>query len=100
VDSTATTTRRFLEFGAVCLVLTWLPWGALGLAGADLDEGAGTLVFALAAAGPSLAALVMWLWRREKRQRLVSWSWKWAIAAVLLGSAAPLGATVLAGGDS
>ena len=100
VDSKATTTRRLLEFGAVCLVLTWLPWAILGLLGANLDEGGGMLVFALAASGPSLAALVMWLWRREKRLRLVRWSWKWPIAAVLLGSLPPLGATVLTGGLS
>ncbi|MFG1817091.1 type II CAAX prenyl endopeptidase Rce1 family protein [Kribbella sp. NPDC049174] len=98
VDSKVTTTRRLLEFGVVCLVLTWLPWVVLGLLGADLDEGGGTLVFALAASGPSLAALAMWLWRREKRLRLVKWSWRWPIAAVLLGSLAPLGATVLTGG--
>jgi len=100
VGSKATTTRRLLEFGVVCLVLTWLPWAILGLLGANLDEGGGMLVFALAASGPSLAALVMWLWQREKRLRLVSWSWKWPIAAVLLGSFPPLAATVLTGGLS
>jgi len=84
--------------------LTWLPWAILGLLGTNLDESGGMLVFALAASGPSLAALVMWLWRRERRLRLVSWSWlatwswKWPIAAVLLGAIAPLGATVVTGG--
>ncbi|WP_433161495.1 CPBP family glutamic-type intramembrane protease [Kribbella sp. CA-247076] len=94
----ATAVRRLLEFGAICLVLTWLPWAALGLAGADVDEGAGMLVFALAASGPSLAALVMWLWRREPRLRLVRWSWTWPIAAVLLGALAPLATTTFTGG--
>jgi membrane protease YdiL (CAAX protease family) len=101
VPVTGTTTRRLLEFGAICLVLTWVPWTVLGLLGAEVDEGAGMLVFALAASGPSLAALVMWLWRREGRRdgrrRVVRWSVSWPIAAVLLGAVAPLGASALAG---
>lgn len=96
VDSTATTKRRLLEFGAICVALTWLPWAVLGVLGANLDEGGGMLVFALAASGPSLAALVMWIWRRERR-RLVRWSWSWPIAAVLLGALPPLTASALTG---
>lgn len=65
--------RRLLEFGVICLVLTWVPWGVLGVLGVNPDEGAGSLVFALAASGPSLAALVMWLRYRERR-RVVRWS--------------------------
>lgn len=90
------TRRRLLEFAAVCLLLTWLPWAILGVAGADVDEGAGMLVFALAASGPSLAALVLWLRHRERR-RAVVWSFGWPLVAILFGAAAPLVATALAG---
>lgn len=90
------TCRRLLEFAAVCFALTWLPWAILGLLGTNIDEGAGALVFALAASGPSLAALVLWVRRRERR-RLVTWSFSWPIAAILLGAIAPLGASVLMG---
>ena len=55
------------------------------------DEGAGSLVFALAATGPSLAALVMWLLHRERR-RVVRWSLAWPVAAVVLGALPPLDA--------
>lgn len=88
--------RRLLEFGVICLVLTWVPWAVLGLSGANVDEGAGSLVFALAASGPSLAALVMWLRHRERRRR-VHWSWRWPVAAVGLGAVAPFAACVLSG---
>jgi membrane protease YdiL (CAAX protease family) len=85
------TRRRLSEFAVVCLLLTWVPWVILGLLGADLEEGPGALVFGLAAAGPSLAALVMWLWRRERRPGPgVRWSFGWPVVAVVLGAAAPL----------
>ncbi|TCC10276.1 CPBP family intramembrane glutamic endopeptidase [Kribbella soli] len=88
--------RRLLEFGVICLVLTWVPWGVLGVLGVDPDEGAGSLVFALAASGPSLAALVMWLRYRERR-RVVRWSLVWPVAAVVLGVLPPLVATAVMG---
>ena len=88
--------RRLLEFGVICLVLTWVPWGVLGVLGVNLDEGAGSLVFALAASGPSLAALVMWLRYRERR-RVVRWTPVWPVAAVGLGAVAPLAASALMG---
>ena len=88
--------RRLLEFGVICLVLTWVPWGVLGVLGVNLDEGAGSLVFALAASGPSLAALVMWLRYRERR-RVVRWSVVWPVAAVVLGALPPLVASALMG---
>lgn len=88
--------RRLLEFGVICLVLTWVPWGVLGVLGVNPDEGAGSLVFALAASGPSLAALVMWLRYRERR-RVVRWSLVWPVAAVALGALPPLVASALMG---
>ncbi|RZT20025.1 CAAX prenyl protease-like protein [Kribbella sp. VKM Ac-2569] len=88
--------RRLLEFGVICLVLTWVPWGVLGVLGVNPDEGAGSLVFALAASGPSLAALVMWLRYRERR-RVVRWSLVWPVAAVVLGALPPLVASALMG---
>ncbi|MFI5697382.1 type II CAAX prenyl endopeptidase Rce1 family protein [Kribbella sp. NPDC051586] len=88
--------RRLVEFGAICLALTWVPWAVLGVLGVDLDEGVGVLVFSLAAAGPSLAALVMWLRYRERR-RVVRWSPVWPVAAVVLGALASLVASALMG---
>jgi len=82
------TRRRLFEFAALCVVLSWLPWLLLG---ADNQ-----VVFGLAAAGPSLAALVMWLRYRERR-RGVRWSPVWVLAAVVLGAVAPMAATVLVG---
>ncbi|MBM0206796.1 CPBP family intramembrane metalloprotease [Micromonospora sp. STR1s_5] len=88
---------RLLEFGAVCLLLTWVPWVVLGAVGANIDEGAGSLVFGLAASGPSLAALVMWLRHRGETRPgpRLRWSLVWPVAAVLLGGIAPVGAAVL-----
>ncbi|MER7247817.1 CPBP family intramembrane glutamic endopeptidase [Kribbella sp. NPDC000426] len=88
--------RRLVEFGVICLVLTWVPWAVLGVLGVNLDEGAGMLVFSLAASGPSLAALVMWLRYRERR-RGVRWSAVWPVAAVVLGVVGPLAACVVCG---
>lgn len=88
--------RRLLEFGVICLVLTWVPWGVLGVLGVNLDEGAGSLVFALAASGPSLAALVMWLRYRERRH-VARWSLVWPVAAVVLGALPPLVASAVMG---
>lgn len=93
---TASTNRRLLEFGAICLGLSWVPWAILGLLDANLDDGAGMVAFALAASGPSLAALVMWLWRRESRP-VVRWSPNWPVAAVVLGALAPLSASAVTG---
>ncbi len=88
---------RLLEFAAFCLLLSWVPWGVMGALGTNIDEGAGSLAFGLAAAGPSLAALVMWLMHRrdESPGPGVRWSIGWPIAAVLLGGIATVGAAVL-----
>jgi uncharacterized protein len=93
--------RRVGWFFGVCLLLTWVPWVVLGLVGANVDEGAGALVFGLAASGPSLAALVMWLRYRgsDRMPRVVVWSWRWPVAAVVLGAAPPIVAALLLGVD-
>ncbi|TDC16183.1 type II CAAX endopeptidase family protein [Kribbella albertanoniae] len=96
VESKTMTRRRLVEFGVLCTALTWVPYLFLGVLKADLDQPVPRLVFGLAASGPSLAALVMWLWHRERR-RGVWWSMGWPIAAVVLGAAAPLVATALIG---
>ena len=89
--------RRLLEFAGVCLLLTWVPWALLGVLGVSLDEGPGMLVFALAASGPSLAALIMWLRHRGEGRPgpRTRWSLGAPVAAVLLGGIAPVGAAVL-----
>jgi membrane protease YdiL (CAAX protease family) len=91
-----TNRRRLTEFGVICLILTWVPWAALGVLKVDIEGGPGQLVFALAAAGPSLAGLVMFLRYRERR-RGVQWSLRWPVAAVVLGAFAPLAATAAMG---
>ena len=93
--------RRLVSFLAVSLLLSWVPWIVLGVVDANIDEGLGALVFGLAASGPSLAALVMWLrYRRSDRMpRQVTKSWVWPVAAVTLGSAPPVLAALLLGVD-
>jgi membrane protease YdiL (CAAX protease family) len=96
--------RRLVQFGALCLVLSWVPWSVLGALGADVDEGLAALVFGLAASGPSLAALTMWLlMRRERsggpRRSGTRLSWGWPVAAIVLGAAPPLVAAVVLGLD-
>jgi hypothetical protein len=53
--------RTLLPFAVACLWLSWGPWLVLALLGVDVNRGAAQLVFAVAACGPSLAALVAWL---------------------------------------
>ncbi|OZM83910.1 CPBP family intramembrane glutamic endopeptidase [Pseudonocardia sp. MH-G8] len=96
--------RRLVQFGALCLVLSWVPWSVLGVLGADLDEGFAALVFGLAAAGPSLAALAMWLMmRRERRggppRADVRVSAVWPVVAIVLGATPPVVAAVVLGLD-
>jgi len=93
--------RRVAGFLAVCLLLSWAPWVVLGVVGANVDEGAGALVFGLAASGPSFAALVMWLkYRRtDPMPRIVTWSWRWPVAAALVGCAPPVLTALLLGVD-
>lgn len=82
--------RRFAQFAALCLLLSWLPWTALGLLGVNISHGAGQIVFGLAASGPSLAALVLWLRRPNERIRGAGrTTWYAVLAGLLLGAAAP-----------
>ncbi|GAA4199097.1 CPBP family intramembrane glutamic endopeptidase [Actinocatenispora rupis] len=92
---------RLLPYAVVCLLVSWVPWLVLAVQGVDVNHGAAQLVFAVAASGPSLTALVLWLAgdRRRARMRgkLVG---VWPVAALGLGAAAPLlTAVVLHGGD-
>lgn len=92
--------RRFVQFGVLCLLLSWLPWAVLGLAGADIGSGVGQLAFGLAASGPSLAALIMWLRFRPERRRPGPITWYGIVAGLALGAVAPVVASLIAhGGD-
>lgn len=82
--------RRFAQFAALCLLLSWLPWTVLGLLDVNISHGAGQIVFGLAASGPSLAALVLWLRRPNERIRGAGrTTWYAVMAGLLLGGAAP-----------
>jgi membrane protease YdiL (CAAX protease family) len=96
--------RRLVQFGALCLVLSWVPWSVLGALGADVDEGPAALVFGLAASGPSLAALTMWLLMRRDhhggpRRSGTRVSWGWPVVAIALGATPPLVAAVVLGSN-
>lgn len=93
-----------MQFGALCLVLSWVPWSLLGALGADVDEGLAALVFGLAASGPSLAALMIWLlMRRERRggprRPRTRASWVWPVIAIVLGATPPVVTAVVLGLD-
>ncbi|MBO0812334.1 MAG: CPBP family intramembrane metalloprotease [Microlunatus sp.] len=95
--------RRFGQFIALCFGLSWLPWAALGLLKIDIGHGAGQLVFGLAASGPSLAALVLWLGkRRERIHGSGRTTWFGLVAGLGFGAAAPVGCALIlnAGGLS
>ncbi|MGA8113032.1 MAG: type II CAAX endopeptidase family protein [Actinocatenispora sp.] len=93
--------RQLLWFAVVCVALTWVPWAVLGALGTDIEHGAGLVVFGLAASGPSLAALVLWLrYRRTRRGAPVRFSWSGSLLAVVLGAApSVLAAYCLHAGD-
>jgi membrane protease YdiL (CAAX protease family) len=75
-------------FALLCLLISWVPMAALAVAGVDVDEGLAVPVFTLAAAGPSLAALMMWLrHRRESARPRVRASAAWPLLSILLGAA-------------
>jgi uncharacterized protein len=88
--------RRLGSFAVLCVGITWVPWILLAASGADVNAGSGALVFALAAGGPTLAALAMWLWhRRELPRRRVRLLAVWPFLAVLLGAAPMLLVTLV-----
>lgn len=88
--------RQLWSFAVVCVLFTWVPWIVLAGMGADVDEGPGMVVFALAASGPTLAALAMWLWhRRELPRTRVRAVAAWPFLSVLLGAAPMLLVTAL-----
>lgn len=77
-----------VAFGLITLTISWAPWIVLDRLRVDLDAGAGFVVFALAAAGPSLAALALRIAGRRKPQGAARTraSWVWPLAAALLGA--------------
>jgi len=92
--------RRLAPFAGVCLALSWVPWLVLAVLRVDVNHGAAQLVFAVAASGPSLAALVMWLAGGRRRRPSGVRPGAWPVVAVLLGAAPPaLTAVILGGGD-
>ena len=103
-DPPTSPVRCLVQFGALCLVISWVPWSVLGALGADVDEGLAALVFGLGAFGPSLAALAMWLLtRRERRggprRSGTRVSWVWPIVAIILGATPAVVAAVVLGLD-
>lgn len=88
--------RRFGEFAALCLVLSWVPWTVMGLLGVDITHGPGQLAFGLAASGPSFAALLLWLFRRDERIRgMGRTTWYGLAAGLMLGAAGMVLAAVV-----
>lgn len=86
--------RRIRLFLLLAFGLSWIPWAVLGVLRVDVMSGPVQLVFGLAAAGPSLAALAMWLTDPVKRRRRVTATRRWLPLAVALG-AAPAAITAL-----
>ncbi|PJJ72804.1 CAAX prenyl protease-like protein [Diaminobutyricimonas aerilata] len=86
--------RRIRLFLLLAFGLSWIPWTVLGVLRVDVTSGAVQLVFGLAAAGPSLAALAMWLNDPVKRARRTVRPSRWLPLAVVLG-VAPALATAL-----
>ncbi|MEV5963641.1 CPBP family intramembrane glutamic endopeptidase [Kribbella sp. NPDC051952] len=86
-----------IHFGVVTLALSWIPWIVLAAVHADIDSGPGALVFAAAAAGPSLAALGMrGHGRRCPEEFKARWNVRWPVAALLFAGAPALIVAVLA----
>ena len=79
------------QFAIACLALSWLPWAALKALNLNVDDGVAALVFAFAASGPSLAALVMWMRYRDARiPTHIGAPWVWPVAALGLGAVPPV----------
>ena len=91
--------RRFGQFALLCLALSWLPWTILGLTGADIGSGVGQVVFAFAASGPSLAALVLWLRLPRERRPRGRISWYGPVLALSVGAAAAVITALLLNAD-
>lgn len=89
-----------VSFVALTFGIAWIPWIVLAATHADVSSGAGALVFALAASGPSLAAFALWL--RRPRVRIAPRArprLSWACLALLAGASSPVTAAVICDGD-
>jgi membrane protease YdiL (CAAX protease family) len=94
---TAATRRPLIDimrFAAITVAISWVPWAVLGLTHTSIGSGVGFVVFAVAASGPSLAALIMFLSGSRRLPRRVRFVWWLPIAGILLGAAPAVVAAV------
>jgi uncharacterized protein len=88
--------RRFGQFAVLCLCLSWLPWAVISFAGVDIGKGAGQIAFGLAASGPSLAALLLWLRLPTERIRGTGRpTWYGLVVGLVVGVAAPIATAII-----
>ena len=81
--------RQLIEFAAVCITISWGLWLVCGIAGGTVTKSPELWLFAIAASGPSIAALVMRLarGRRTGPRSPLAAPWVWLPAALILGAA-------------
>lgn len=91
----ATVSRDLVAFGVLTFALSWIPWFALAALRMDVGAGAGFVVFGLAAAAPSVSALILRIaGRRRPATARTRPSYVWPIVALGAAAAPPLGAAV------
>jgi uncharacterized protein len=93
--------REVTAYLVLAFGFSWIPWAALVVGGADIESGVGVAVFALAAAGPSWAALALRIsGHRRPCEFRTHWSAWWPVAALLLaGLPAVIAAALAHAGD-
>ncbi|GAA4982206.1 CPBP family intramembrane glutamic endopeptidase [Actinopolymorpha pittospori] len=85
-----------VSFGALTFGIAWIPWIVLAATHTDISTGTGAVVFAVAASGPSIAAVALWLRRpgvriaARTRPRV-----SWACLALMGGALSPAAAAVI-----
>ena len=82
------TRRQLILFAVLCLAISWGLWLAVGLSGGNVRESPTIWLFAIGAAGPSLAALIAFLTLRrgEVPRARVSAPWLWVPLSLVLGA--------------